>query len=519
MKKLNYLILALIFMVGMTFEVKALEADAACITASGKQQCKLTENLVVSQKLLVQGDIELDLNGYTIMPTTEATDTTGLIMVLRDAKLTIDDTSEGKTGKIAGGDNFYAAVQLTMKGESAEGREATLIVNGGTLEGHDAAVTGNGTRHNTSITINGGTLISTAADGVGIYHPQVGTLVINGGSITGSSGIEIRSGSLVVNGGTITGTGEFSTTANGNGTTTKGVGIAIAQHTTKKDIDVQIKGGTITGVTALYESNPQNNATEYIDKINVSVTGGTFNATGDTAIYSQDKEDFIINGTFNKAVDTKYVSSIANVEESNGSFVIAPDNYNPVSGNTDEAKVIDEIIQTTYESTSYTAPIETYDINLSWDDLHWVFVYEGNANEPVRSVWLSKEAYEEYSANRPTLSSNEVNGSILDDVDNNNLTVTPELNIAVSNHSVFTVVAACSVEEKTGVTNYTNPAGLKIAVEGDEPTYAGTANTDLATNANVNLLVKPTASRFVNNDGVSAVVTGEVRFTFTKKTN
>ena len=65
-KKLNYLILALIFMVGMTFEVKALEADAACITASGKQQCKLTEDLVVSQKLLVQGDIELDLNGYTI---------------------------------------------------------------------------------------------------------------------------------------------------------------------------------------------------------------------------------------------------------------------------------------------------------------------------------------------------------------------------------------------------------------------------------------------------------------------
>ncbi len=513
MRKLNYLVLALILMVGMTVEVKASDADAACITALGKQQCVLSEDLVVSEKLLVQGEIELDLNGHTIRPTDTASDTTGLVMVLRDAKLTIKDSVGG--GKIAAGENFWAAVQLTMFGETATGREATLVVESGTLEGYNAAVTGNGNRHDTNITINGGTLIATKSTGVGIYQPQKGVLVINGGTITGSTGIEIRSGSLTVNGGTITGNGELLVTPNGNGTTTQGVGIAIAQHTTKKDISVQIKGGEINGKVALYESNPQNNA-DVKEQVNVSITGGEFNAIneGNEAVHSEDLENFIVKGTFNKEIDSSYVSNIAEIKESNGVYTIEPDYYEGINDNVVEKPTVDVGINTKYESTVYTAPIETYDVDLSWDDLHWVFVYEGTAANPTKQVWLSIDAYETFRANNSTLSSNEVNGKILSQV--NNLAA-PDLNIAITNHSVFAVNVVGTVEAQNDVINYTNSAGLKIALDEVNPTYNATVNVNgLATNANANLLVRPTATRFVNDNGVSTTVAGEVNISFTK---
>ena len=514
MKKLNYLLLALILMFSISNEVKAL-TGVDCITASGKQTCTLDSDLEVSEKIVVQGEIELDLNGHTIRPDNNLSVAGGLVIVSRNAKLTIKDTSLAKTGKITSGDtgNVYAAVQLTWTNEGANGKVATLVVDGGTLEGYYYAVVGNGNRHNTSVTINGGSLIG--LNGSGIYHPQEGSLVINGGTITGTTGIEIRSGSLTVNGGTITGTATpVSVTPNGNGTTTDGAGIAIAQHTTLKDINVNIKGGTINGYSAVYESNPQHN-NNVTDQVSVSITNGTFNATngGTVAVYSEDLEDFIVSGTFNIEIDEDYVSNMAKMEIVNGNYVYAPDNYSAVNNETDDTTNVD--INTTYESAPYTAPVEMYDINLSWDDLHWVFVYEGEASNPSRYVWLSKEAYETLYASMPTLSTNEINGEILNDMDNLD---DPDLNIAVENRSVFAINVVGSVETKNNVDNYTNPAGLKIALETTEPmTYANSASISaLSTNTNANLLVKPTAVRFVNNDGVSTNVTGEVKLTFTK---
>ena len=514
MKKLNYLIFALIFMIGMSFEVKAAAADdIACITSAGKQQCVLSENLVVTEQLVVQGDVELDLNGYTISVDSNIANVigSGVIGVLRDAKLTIDDSSQGKTGKITSGTKAYAGVAVTIQGESNTGRDATLIVNGGTIEGNYYGITGNGNRHGTNITINGGTIRGLAeGDNTGIYHPQEGTLVINGGTITGATGIEMRAGTLIVNDGTITGNGELLVAPNGNGSTTIGAGIAVAQHTTLKDINVQIKGGTISGVSAVYESNPQNNANA-AEQVSISITDGTFNATGDNVVYSQDLENFVVRGTFNKEVDEAYLSNVAKVEQSGGNYVIAPDNYNAV---TSENENVNVEIDTTYESTAYTSPVEMYDVDLSWDDLHWVFVYEGDITNPTNNVWLSKEAYDALNASMSNLSENEVNGAILNDIDN---LAAPDLNIDVINHSVFAVNIAGSVEQKTNA-NYTSSAGLQIALEVPENiTYATTANISaLATNANANLLVKPTAARFVNDAGVSVNVSGEVKLTFTK---
>jgi uncharacterized protein YjbI with pentapeptide repeats len=80
--------------------------------------------------------------------------------------------------------------------------------------------------------------------------------------------------------------------SNGNGETTTGAGIAVAQHTTKQKIDVQINGGTISGVAAINESNPQNNSAEDIAKVSVVINGGKL--TG--KLYSEDN-----NITYNVA--------------------------------------------------------------------------------------------------------------------------------------------------------------------------------------------------------------------------
>lgn len=92
--------------------------------------------------------------------------------------------------------------------------------------------------------------------------------------------IEIRAGELNIAGGTFTATAdEFSCEANGNGETTVGAAIAVAQHNTKLPINVTISGGTFSGYHALSVMNPQKNEYDAIKEIEVNVTEGTLNST------------------------------------------------------------------------------------------------------------------------------------------------------------------------------------------------------------------------------------------------
>lgn len=511
MKKFSFIVVTLASML-FAFNVKAT-ADSDCITGAGSQTCVLSDDLVVTEQLIVQGQVDLDLNGHTISVPDNIQITSGVIGVRRGASLTIRDS--GTTGKISSGALTYAAVALTIPGESATGSKATLIVEGGTLEGRYYAIVGNGNRHNTSITINGGTLRGLEVnDNVGIYHPQEGTLIINGGTISGATGIEIRSGSLTVNGGTIEGTGSpVSVTPNGNGTTTVGAGIAIAQHTSVKDIDVKIKGGTISGFSAVYESNPQNNA-NVTDQVSLVITGGNFQAIneGTVSVYSEDLEDFIVRGTFNTALDEDYINDESDIKESNGSYIIGSEHYTEIDDESNDSTGTD--VNTSYDSAAYVSSVETYDVNISWDDLHWVFVYEGDVTNPVRSVWVTKEYYDTVGVEKQHLSVNELNGDILDNTPN---LAEPKLGIVVENNSVFAVDLTATVESVSN-TNYTNPAGLQVAIESTTTSaYASEASTtNLTTGNTVNVLVKPTATRFVNDTGATANVTGEVALTISK---
>lgn len=108
-----------------------------------------------------------------------------------------------------------------------------------------------------------------------------------------NAAIELRAGEMTIDGGNYTATAtEFKCEANGNGSTTQGAALAIAQHTTKKDITVNIKDGTFVGVKALNESNPQEN--DPSPQVNLSISNGKFKGEVTTA----DVTKFISGGYF-----------------------------------------------------------------------------------------------------------------------------------------------------------------------------------------------------------------------------
>ena len=79
-------------------------------------------------------------------------------------------------------------------------------------------------------------------------------------SVSGDSGIEVRAGTLTVNGGTITAEAStYSYIANGDGCTTKGAAIAIAQHTTQLPTSATLNGGTLVGAKQIAVTDVNSN--------------------------------------------------------------------------------------------------------------------------------------------------------------------------------------------------------------------------------------------------------------------
>ena len=160
--------------------------------------------------------------------------------------------------------------------DNLDNRDAALEINGSTITVSAFAVSGNGAAHGTKIDINNSTLTSEKA--TAIYHPQIGEMNISGGTITGETGIEVRAGTVTVSDGAkIIATGYPTTVgANGNGTTTIGAALAVAQHTTELPITVNIENGNLSGASALVTNNPQENDQEAISKVKVNIENGQF---------------------------------------------------------------------------------------------------------------------------------------------------------------------------------------------------------------------------------------------------
>ncbi len=210
--------------------------------------------------------------------------------------------------------------------------DAEAVINGGEITSLNQAISSNGTMssssstygNNAKLTVNGGEITST--NDVAIYMPSAGgSTTINGGTITGKTGIEMRAGDLTVNGGTITGNADsYTSTANGNGTTTTGAAIAISQHTTAQPINVTIAGGTLTAQKPLALTNPQGNSAEDLAKISIGATGGEFVSTSSEPV-SDDiaLEKFIDGGVYsNEVPENLIVDGYASVKRADGKYEI-----------------------------------------------------------------------------------------------------------------------------------------------------------------------------------------------------
>ena len=357
MKKIISIALALL-MVAVMLPVMAMADEPAAKLPDPDKNGVITldKNVVLADAVEITNNVTIDLHGFSI---TSNNMTSGKVIIAM-ANVTIKDSvGGGRIESTSAKKDSSAAIRVgtagtdkditvtiesgTMKGRDCgifvAGINSKLVVNGGYIEGTNGfGVSGNGSMKNgvpecgpTTITINGGKIIG---GGTGIYHPQVGELTINNGEITGETGVEIRAGELIVNGGTITATGDpTSTDPNGNGSTTVGAAVAIAQHTTKRPITVNISGGTFTGGAALLEANPQGNPEDATKNVGIVVNGGTFN--GDVNKDDVDASNLLINGgTFTKKESgaEKYLANGKELD-GNGNVVNKPGTpiiiYNP----------------------------------------------------------------------------------------------------------------------------------------------------------------------------------------------
>ena len=272
----------------------------------------LADDIELDERITVKNKaVTIDLNGKKITAAEKFTSHGGVILVYSEGELTIDDTSVNKTGGIdvyseTLDEKGFAPIWGAIAVYPENGHTAKLTVNAGEYRANYYAIVGSGnctTEDRIEITINDGKFES--PDGYGMYLPHVGITTINKGTfIAKDCAIEIRAGELSIKDGQFESTAtEFSCSPNGNGTTTSGAVIAIAQHTTKKDITVNILGGVFEGLRALNESNPQNN--DPAPQVNLSVTGGTFKGM----IQSVDPIDFITGGSFSDLSGLAYVAS------------------------------------------------------------------------------------------------------------------------------------------------------------------------------------------------------------------
>lgn len=306
---------------------------SAVAAATNGQTITLLKDTALTSSISIEKNITLDLGGKTLsrdggmlldiygdvtiqngtVAMTNTTRSGADIWVNQTAKLTVE-----KSATISAPSNSFAIAYY----QDCTAAEVTLK---GTLTGEGSGITVNGnikdkdsSNQNTSNTlILDGTTINVKGHGVYQAGYATTTFTENASTITGSTGIEVRAGNLTVTNSTITGNGTFKCAGNGDGTTTDGVGIAIAQHTTKLPINVTISGGTISGKYAVYESNPQNN--DSIDQVNLSITGGNFNGSI-AAVYSQDVKNFISGGLFTTDPSDYCVANKAGIPSNNRNY-------------------------------------------------------------------------------------------------------------------------------------------------------------------------------------------------------
>ena len=340
----------------------------------------------------------LDLNGHTYTYTGEEQ----AFEIRYSKSFTLTDSSEKGGGKLKVNDSDAVAIACVTdcknstitiaEGATVEGtilicgENNTLDVSGTIATGNkNIAIQTNGSyTKNSTINLYGGAIVT--SESCAIYHPGTGTLNVKKATVTGGdgfTGIEMRAGTLnVYEGAEITGgEDEPSSTPNGNGTTTKNAAIAVAQHDTKKEININIYGGTFTGGAAIYESNPQKNEEEAIKLVKMNVSGGEF--IGEVS--SQDVTGFITGGKFSSDVKEYITDQYDQLVTNKGTTPFWVDKYSDIDA-------ADAMGQTVYKVT----------YNFAGESVDVYYMTEAEANKAIAEAEEDNVETKEPVAVKPT---------------------------------------------------------------------------------------------------------------------
>ena len=184
-------------------------------------------------------------------------------------------------------------------GITVQNQGSTVTIKGKVTTSGGNAVAGIGNKNDGGVTINiedGAVITNTNPEGFGVFYPNTENLNIRGGTITGATGVWVKSGNVSITGGTIIGTGE------------------------KRKYEYKTEGGAgyPTGEALVIEKcrYPGGNPA-------VNITGGTFIAEkADTAVGSYigngdtaPLEKFVNGGNYSSSLkDTPFLSDTLRAE-------------------------------------------------------------------------------------------------------------------------------------------------------------------------------------------------------------
>lgn len=163
--------------------------------------------------------------------------------------------------------------------------------------------------------------------GHGMYIAGNLSNIITGAYIEGTEvGLEIRAGSLDISNSTVKSlnTADPAMSANGNGTVATAVGLAVAQHTTKRDMKVSVNNCILTGSAAFMEGNPQKNP-DCTKQMNIAIGGGSvMNGKVLTLDPENDCKNFVYESRCSEKPDDKYIAKGYEATETfTGTFDVA----------------------------------------------------------------------------------------------------------------------------------------------------------------------------------------------------
>ncbi len=256
---------------------------------------KLEKDVTVSETIEINGNVVLDLNGWTVTAKGDPA-----FNIDDDGNLTICDSSSDGDGKITntGSDRFQKVIEVY----------GTFVITGGTINNsgdHGYALYAD---YNASVEITDGTISNSGNFGYALRADMDASVEINGGTISNSgyngNALYANSNALVImNDGTISNSANNGEALYVNSNASAELSGATITNNNGGKYPVNINGGSfsMTEGTINQDSTAQNGIAIHAneDAKSVSISGGTVNSPNGVGVKAPYTQVSVTGGTFN----------------------------------------------------------------------------------------------------------------------------------------------------------------------------------------------------------------------------